>query len=368
MFGADLLLIIAVVLIIGFYKWARQRKLPPGGSGDGRTETPEGAGGTGGAGEEQHAGRISLLTEAVAYVGAILLLAGGITAIGQRWDSISAWGHVGVFAGFAAFFLLVGVAVRGVREPAIQRLAGVVWVLSVAAAGGAAGFAANEVYRNTASVTVLTVGIAVTVYSAALWLARRHALQNAALFAGLVIAIVGTILASMGGPDSAPSVAFALVLWAFGLAWAWLGWRRYVGPAWVTIAAGVALALFAPSLGVGEYGWVYVIGIVTAGAAMAGSVPLRNTPLLAAGALSVFWYVTTVVIRYLHESLGVPGALAVTGVLILGLAVVSTRLLRAVRPRGPAAPPAQPPAEPSAAPPAEPSAGKPSGDDLPKAA
>jgi MFS family permease len=157
-------------------------------------------------------------------------------------------------------------------------------------------------------------------------------LQNAALFAGLVITICGTIVTAAGGPGSAPSLAFALALWGFGLAWAWLGWQRFVEPIWVTVPCGAILALIAPSLAVGEHGWVYAIGIATAAAAMAASVPLRNTPLLALGTLAMFGYVSSVVVQYFHRSLGIPAALAITGVLILGLAVVSARLMRAAHP------------------------------------
>jgi len=53
---------------------------------------------------------------------------------------------------------------------------------------------------------------------------------------------------------------------------------------------------------------VYAIGIATAAAAMAASVPLRNTPLLALGTLAMFGYVTSVVVSYFHQSLGVPGS------------------------------------------------------------
>lgn len=186
-------------------------------------------------------------------------------------------------------------------------------------------------------------------YAAALWLVRRSALQNLALFAGLVITILGIadIITAPGGTGPAPSpaptpinlptplLAIALPLWVFGLAWAGLGWRRYVGPLWVTIPSGVILALIAPSLAAGGHGWMYVIGIGTAAAAMAASVPLRNTPLLALGALAMFGYLTSVAARYLHQSLGVPSALAITGVLIIGLAVVSARLMRAAHPLTP---------------------------------
>ena len=107
---------VAIVALIfgGFYYWARRQGLLTTG------QAAEG---------EQGTRRISLLTEAVAYVGVILLLVGGAAAIGQRWNGIPSWGHVGVSAGVAVFFLLAGIIGRQVREPAIQRLAGVLWFL-----------------------------------------------------------------------------------------------------------------------------------------------------------------------------------------------------------------------------------------------
>jgi len=302
----------------------------------------------------------------------ILFLAGGAAALGQWWNDIPSWGHVGVSAGVAVFFLLAGIIGRRVREPAIQRLVGVVWFLSVAGVAGAVGLAAHEVYGNdNAAVTAMAVGLAVTVYSAALWLVRRGAPQNLALFAGLVVTIfgiAGSIVTVAGGARPARWLAFALALWVFGLAWAGLGWQRYVEPLWVTIPCGVILALIAPSLAAGDHGWVYAIGIATAAAAMAAGVPLRNVPLLALGALAMFSYVTSVAARYLHGSLGVPSALAITGVLIIGLAVVSARLIRAAHPPKPGQPGTEKPSHAAPPPlPAEPDAEKPSHPDLPKA-
>lgn len=344
-------IVVVVGLIFGgFYYWARRQKI--------LAAKPA-------LEAEQGRRRISLLAEAVAYIGAILILAGGAAAIGQRWHGFTDWAHVGVFAGAAVFFLLVGLIVRRVREPAIQRLVDVVWFLSVAGVAGAVGFAAYEVYGNSGPVTALAVGVAATVYAGTLWLVRRHALQNFAVFAGLIVTICGLIVTV---DSSAPSLAFALALWGFGLAWAGLGWRRYVEPLWVSVPSGVILALIAPSIAAGEYGWVYAIGIATAAAAMAASVPLRNTPLLALGTLAMFGYVTSVVVRYFHQSLGVPGALAITGVLILGLAAISARLMRKTHPPKPEGPGGE---EPSQAThpltPKEPDREKPSQRDLPKA-
>jgi hypothetical protein len=209
-------IVVAAGLIVGsFYYWARRQGLLAAG--------PAAQG-------EQRRQRVSLLTEAVAYVGAVLLLAGGIAAVGRRWAELGSWGRVGVLAGAVVLFLVAGILVRGVSEPAIQRLAGVAWFLSVVCAGGTVGFATSGVYGNTGAVTVVAVGLGVTAYAAALWLARRRAWQNAALFAGLVIAICGTIATIAGGPGPVPVLAYALPLWGFGLGWAGLGWQRYAEP------------------------------------------------------------------------------------------------------------------------------------------
>ena len=345
--------VIVALIFGGFYYWAqRQGLLTTGQAAEG----------------EQGTRRISLLTEAVAYVGVILLLAGGAAAIGQRWNGIGDWGRVGVLAGAAVFFLLVGIVVRRVREPAIQRLAGVVWFLSVTGLAWAAGVAAHEVYGSTDAVTILAVGLTAACYSAVLWLVWRRALQNVALFAGLVITICGIIDTAAGGVESAPSLAFSAALWVFGLAWAWLGWRRYAEPMWVTIPSGVILVLIAPMPALGDYGWMYAIGIATAVAVMAASVPLRNTPLLALGALGMFGYVTSAALIYFRETLGAPAALAITGVLIISLAVVSTRLMRATHPPKPKQPGAEKPSRVTLPPkPTEPGAEKPSHRDLPRA-
>lgn len=316
-----------------------------------------------GAEVEQGRPHISLLTEAVAYVGAILILAGGIVAISQQWGGLGNWGHAAIFAGAAAFFLLVGVAVRRISEPAIQRLVGVTWFLSVAGVALAVTFATLDVRENPNRYTPLAVGVAVTLYAAILWLVRRRALQNVALFAGLVIATCGIIVAVA---DPAPPLAFTLALWALGLAWAGAGWQRYIEPMRVTIPLGAFLALLAPVPTLADHGWVYAIGIATAAVAMAVSIPLRNTPLLVLGALAMFGYITGTAITYFRESLGLAGALVITGVLVIGLAVVTARLMRVTHPPRPREPGPEPAATALPPKPSEPGAEEPS-HHLPKA-
>ena len=131
---------------------------------------------------------------------------------------------------------------------------------------------------------------------------------------------------------------------------------------WLTVPLGALLALVAPSLALHPYGWMYAIGILTAAAAMAISVPLRNTVFLGMGAVAMFGYVTGVVMTYFRGSLGAPAALSITGALVIGVAAVTARLMRATRRAKPGEPAAE---EPGQAP--GPTAESPSRHDLPKA-
>lgn len=317
MFGALIPLAIIALLFGGAYYWARRRGL---------VEVDEST-----VGKSQ----VSLLTEAIAYIGAILVIAGGGAALAQRWDEISDWGHVGILGGGAAFFLGIGTVALAARDVAFQRLSSVAWFVSVGGIAGATGFAVHDIYGFDGAETALSIGVAITVYAGALWLIRRRALQQVALFVGFIVAIVGAI--NMSSATEPPPLALSFALWGFGLAWATLGIGRIIEPIWVSMPLGVIVSLIAPSFALEEHGWMYAIGIGTAAVMMAASVRLRFTLLLGMGTVAMFGYVTSVVVRYFRDTLGVPAALAMTGALILGLAAVTARLMRATRPPTPEA-------------------------------
>jgi hypothetical protein len=303
--------LIPVVLLIaaacgGFYYWLSRRGL---------------------AAEEranpQDRGRLSLMTEGVAYFGATLVLAGGGVAVGQASRGFTDWGHVGIFASTALFFLAAGLAVLRISEPPIDRMIGVVWFLSAGCAGAAAGIAARDGFGASGGVTAFVIGIAISVYSATLWLVRKRELQLVALFAGLTIAVCAAIITIAG--DAGPRLAVALGLWALGIGWVIVG-RQYPQPLWSTMPLAIVIALIGPSVAVWSHGWVFAIGVLTAAVAMAVSVRVRSTTLLVAGTLTLFGYVGAAVARYYHQSLGLPATLAICGVLFVGLAVIVARV------------------------------------------
>lgn len=319
MFGLITLVIIAALILGGFYYWSRKRNRA---ASTATVPAPP---------VKRH---ISLVTEAMAYVGAVLVLAGGGTAIAQRWDDISDWGHVGVFAAAALFFLAIGVLLLRAAEPAVQRLIGVVWLLSSAGVAAAVGLAAYTILDWSGPLTTLSIGLGTAVYSTVLWLVHRGALQHLAVFVALIVSISGVIVTIAG--DDAPPLPFALSLWAFGIAWTTAGWFHKAEPLWMAVPLGTALALFAPSIAVVDHGWLYAVGIATAAAVMAVSVPTHNVIFLSLGTVATFGYVTAAVLHYFGDQLGIPAALAITGVLIIVLAVVSARLMRAAHPATPA--------------------------------
>jgi hypothetical protein len=273
---------------------------------------------------------VVLLAEELGFIGATVFLAGSIAVIDQRGNGVRDWGHVVVYSLAAAVLLLAGIRVRRLGNTAVrQRVVDVLWFLSVAAVAAAVAYAAHWVinssgYAPRGAATVLAVGVAVPVYAVALWRVRRRTLQNIALFAALIVTICGVIVTVA---DPAPWLAYALALWGFGVAWAWAGWRN-IEPRRVSLALGAALALTAPCFAVAQYGWLYAIAIPTAIAAMAASAPLHNKPLLVLGTLAAFGYLTWAVVRYLQQPLGFPTMIAITGVVIIGLAAVSARLIQ----------------------------------------
>lgn len=307
------LVVVVALIFAAFYLWARHKAT---------------------AGAEPHAGRLSkrwvlFFTEALALIGGIFLVAGGSVAATERWMDITDWGHVAIFAGAGILFLLIALRMREFTQPAAAHAAGFAWLSSAACMATGTGIAVHDVFAQPWEVTALAAGIAISVYSGGLWLAFRHEWQMAGLFIGLTTTICAAILTVTG--SAAPWLTVALGLWAFGLGWTLLGlW--YPDPLWTTVPLATAIALIAPAFAVWNHGWVFAIGIATAGAAMLASVPLRNTMLLTAGATTLAGYVMAAVARYYRVLLGLPGTLAICGLVLLALALVAATFWQTMRP------------------------------------
>ncbi len=307
MIGPVVMILLLVAIIGGMALWVQYS----------RSQTRPG----GDTADERRTNRVSLLTEAVGYVGTILVLAGASAAVGQRWEDIGTAGRLAILGSAAVIFLGAGWLVRSSAEPAYRRLTSVTWAVSTAAFAGTVAVV-NQAYDTSDKTAFLTVATATTVYAAVLWLVHQHAIQQAVLFAGILVSTAAVVVRLVDEPDP---WMIALPIWAIGLAWAAAGWLRRLAPWLVAVPLGLLVGLIAPSV-IGEPSAVrFGLGIGTAASVMALSVGARFTPGLAMASVALLGYVIGAVTYYFGDTLGVPASLTITGLLILTFAAVSMR-------------------------------------------
>lgn len=307
MIGLAILLLLLLVIIGGLGFWVRQSRGEP--PPEATALTPA---------ERQH-DRVPLLIEAVGYVGTILVLAGGAAAIGQRWQDIGTPGRLAVLGAATLVFLVVGFVIRSSTEPAFERLTSVTWAASVAAFAGTVAVV-DQIGDTSSRTAFLTIATTSTVYAMGLWLLHQRAVQQAVLFAGILLSTASVI--SFTVHDPAPWM-IAVPLWAIGLGWAAAGWWRRLTPWFVAVPLGLLVGLVAPAAIDQPIGVRFALGIGTAGVIMAFSVLVRVTPGLALASVALLGYVIRAVTFYFGDTLGVPASLSVAGLLILGLAGVA---------------------------------------------
>ncbi len=289
--------------------------------------------GPGAAGGER---RVSLLAEALGYVGVVLAMAGAAVGLAQGWDNLPVWARLTIPAAATGLLILGGISLRRQEEPAFRRLLSVLWMLAVGSAAWALAVLGVDVLDLDAEPIALMVAGGCTILAAGLFLARRHGLQQVALLASLHALVISGLFSLPG--DRPAGWWFALAVWALGAAWAALGWRDIVEPGWLAVAFGFMGMVVGPAIGLGDYEWLLAPALATTAFLVALSVPTRQTALLALGTLGAFGYITWAVVHYFQDSLGVPLALVIVGAVFLVLAVLAGAL--ATRGRGKAAAPA----------------------------
>ena len=337
MFGIGLIgLLILVVAGVGIGLWVQRSR--PAEAPAGASVVPHRRA------DVQPSGRhIPLLTEAVGYIGGILVLSGLIAAIGQNWKDFPRGAQLAILVAAALGCLALGWLTRDSVEPAFRRLAAVTWMLSVAGFAGAV--AVVNVIADTSGETIfLTVATSTTAYAALLWWLNRTAVQQVVLYAGVLISAASIIDFTV---VNAASGVYGITLWAIGVAWLALGWRRTLEPWFVAVPLGLVTALIAPSA-IGTQWALFTLGIGTAAVVMTLAVLLRFAPGLWLGAIAMLCYVIAAVVYYFGDSLGVPTALAITGALVLAGAVGVARVLPMMKRRPPMeqSPRAEGPVEP----------------------
>ena len=270
----------------------------------------------------------SLAATALGYLGASVALVGGIVAVSREWSEMGTAARLAISAGATLVVFGAGFLARRSGHPALRPLDGFLWFLSAAGAAFTAGLLGHDVLGLEARSFFLMGGLAAAAWALPLWRIRPGTLLELAVVAGLAT-FLESLLEHLPGP---PDEFHGLPTWGLGAVLALLGWGRLLSGARGTFAlAGVLLLLGAQVL---SFGWRPAglgLGMATAIALLAASVPLRSMAHLGFGAAGVLLFLPQIVFEYLGDTLGAPLALLVSGIALLGGAFLAARLTGRVR-------------------------------------
>jgi len=259
--------------------------------------------------------RISLVTEAIGYVGAALLLTAGMTLASRYWEDADELSRITVLALATALLIGVGWGLRASQEPAIARLCGVLWAMGTGTAAGLGAVIAVDVANSNGRIPGLVSALVATAFAIPLYLARRKALQHLALFASGFFVVVAAF-AEMRGQGVA--------IWAFAAAWLLAGWRHLLAPDRAAFAAGSLGVLIGAQALADQSNAGLWLGLATAGALLAGSVVVHERVLLGFGVVGLFVFLLGTIQEYFGGG-GMVAGLAIAGVAVLIIALLVAR-------------------------------------------
>lgn len=262
--------------------------------------------------------RMSLVVEALGYLGGIIILSAVGLLTARYWEQTGTAFRLAVTAGAAVALLLAGAALP-VKEAASRRLGSVLWTLSVVAAGTFFGLLGGEAWNWNPEHTFLLVGLGTSAYAGALWWRRTFFVQQMTFGVALcVLAAASTVV--MNGPDHLPGLA----IWGVGLAWFLLGWGGVVSPArLVMVVSSVVMVVGAMFTLPTDAG--IILGLVTATGVVVTAVVFGELVLLAIGALAFLNLLPVAITTWLPGKLGAPLALLLVGAGLVGTAIETAR-------------------------------------------
>lgn len=268
--------------------------------------------------------RSTLIAEVLGYLGGALAIVALWVFIAQFWGQLEVWAQLTLIGVLTAGFIAAGAWARAGSTAAVQRLASFLWFLAIAGVVGWFAVFSDQIIDVHDEAQSIWVALPTLVVAALLWVALPKVLQVGAL----VVSVHAVVLSALAQINPAPSDWFGLVMWAIGVATMLLAWGGSLRPKGTSYGLGLVAILLGPSMASGmlQTAWPLWLGLVTAGALLAVSVPLREVLLLIGGAGAVFVFLPQLIFTYFEESLGVPVALFLSGVVLIGAALAIARL------------------------------------------
>ena len=293
--------------------------------------SPAGGGGQGG-------GSITA-TEVITYAGALVTLAGLGTLLGTQYRQLGVIGRLAIPGLVAIAALLVARALPGQRARARRAQTSLV-TLAVAAIGLFTGQLQTELLGGPdASISqhsgyriLLVSALLAAVIAAAFLLRLRSGLLAAALSVSLLVATIASVAWLQLERGWAVELVF-LGTAAILVAAAEYGRQEKVIWATEVLAfAGPSMAIITAFITAQDADLLLqIFGGLLAGAAFAASVIRGSAGYAFAGGVGLFAFVLDIEFRYFQSSLGFAVSLVISGLVLLGIALLLARLLPRLR-------------------------------------
>lgn len=276
-------------------------------------------------------GRSSLVVEALAYLGGILVVIAGTIIAGQLWGDLSTGARLALVGGATGVPLGAGILVPASSGVVGARLRAVLWALSAVCFAGLLTLLGSEVLglgdqeqgQDWRYVPLLASG-GTTVYAAVLWWLRSTFVQQLATVVS-AFAVV-SVAAGLGDP-AGPAVG--LSVWGLAAVWFLLGWGGLLRPGGLVLRfAAAASVVGALAMMQGEtLGIVLALGAVIV--LVAAAVLFRDLGLLAVGAVGVLFVLPRAVDHWFPSTIAVALALLAVGLALVLTAAWTARRRRA---------------------------------------
>jgi hypothetical protein len=272
--------------------------------------------------------RLPLVAEVLGYVGAVVAITAIVVTVHQLWKHVPTAVEMATAGVIAVGLLLAGAALRSDTGPAPARLRSVLWLLSTASAAAFVAVLTGRYLHLADADRALTTSAASLVFAVPLWWRDRSVLQHLAAF-GTAIAVLVTGIDRLD--PRAGTFPFGIAIWVFALAWGIAVSRGRLVPAPVGTLLSGAGALAGAIIGMDHSAGV-LLAIATVAGLFAGGVLMHQVPLIGIGAAGTLYVVPRAAARYLPGSVAAPLAVAVVGLVLLGVALWLARQ----RTKGPA--------------------------------
>jgi hypothetical protein len=282
-------------------------------------------------------------TEVITYAGALVTLAGLGTLLGTQYQQLSVVGRLAIPGLVAIAALLVARVLPGERARARRAQTSLVTLAIAAIAlftgqlqaeilgGPGASIPVNTAYR----IILVAAVVAAVLAAGSLW-RLRAGLLAAALSVSLLIAAIAFLQLRHGWAVE----AVFLITSAMLVAAAEYGRRQRVLWATEVLAfAGPSMAIITALINARDGNLpLEIFGGLLAGAAFAASVYRGSAGYAFAGGIGLFAFVLDIEFRYFQRSVGFAVSLVISGLVLLGIALLLARLVPRLRRDAPTLP------------------------------